>query len=165
MEVREMDNEAIEHGGVMVEITVNDKPVKILGNTATGEQIKVAAIEQGVHIERDFILWEELPDGDVREIENHEEVKLREHHKFTAVPRERHEVTVLVNEMPVKLAGHTATGAQIKAAAIAQGVAIQPNFVLQEELPNGKSRVVGDNDRVHLRNHLKFTAIAPDDNS
>ena len=160
-----MDNEAIERGEVMVEITVNDKPVKILGNTATGEKIKLAAIEQGVHIERDFILWEELPDGDVREIENHEEVKLREHHKFTAVPRERHEVTVLVNEMPVKLAGHTATGAQIKAAAIAQGVAIQPNFVLQEELPNGKSRVVGDNDRVHLRNHLKFTAIAPDDNS
>jgi hypothetical protein len=74
-------------------------------------------------------------------------------------------VTVTVNEQPVQLEGKTATGAQIKSAAIAQGVLIQPNFVLQEELPNGTSRVIGDSDVVHLRPHLKFTAIAPDDNS
>jgi Multiubiquitin len=74
-------------------------------------------------------------------------------------------ITVTVNEQPVKLQGHKATGAEIKAVAIAQGVAIQPNFVLQEELPNGTSRVVGDSDEVHLREHLRFTAIAPDDNS
>jgi hypothetical protein len=73
--------------------------------------------------------------------------------------------TVTVNEQPVKLEGQTATGTEIKAAAIAQGVRIQPNFVLQEELPNGTSRVVGDSDTVHLRPHLRFTAIAPDDNS
>ena len=77
----------------------------------------------------------------------------------------KHLVIVTVNEQPVKLQGEKATGAQIKAAAIAQGVQIQQNFVLQEELPNGKSRVVGDNDEVHLREHLRFTAIAPDDNS
>jgi len=74
-------------------------------------------------------------------------------------------VTVTVNEQPVQLEGKTATGAQIKAAAIVQGVIIQQNFVLQEELPNGTSRVIGDNDVVHLRPHLRFTAIAPDDNS
>ncbi|MDA8172839.1 MAG: multiubiquitin domain-containing protein [Nitrospiraceae bacterium] len=74
-------------------------------------------------------------------------------------------VTVSVNEQPVKLYGHTATGKEIKAAAIAQGVLIQPNFVLQEELPNGTSRIIGDNDEVHLREHLRFTAITPDDNS
>jgi hypothetical protein len=76
-----------------------------------------------------------------------------------------HVVTVSVNEQPVKLHGHEATGAEIKAAAIAQGVHIQPNFVLQEELPNGTSKIIGDSDRVHLREHLRFTAIAPDDNS
>jgi hypothetical protein len=27
------------------------------------------------------------------------------------------------------------------------------------------SRIVGDSDVVHLREHLRFTAIAPDDNS
>jgi Multiubiquitin len=76
-----------------------------------------------------------------------------------------HIITVSVNEHLVKLHDHTATGAEIKTAAIAQGVHIQPNFVLQEELPNGTSRIVGDNDKVHLREHLRFTAIAPDDNS
>jgi Multiubiquitin len=76
-----------------------------------------------------------------------------------------HTVEVTVNEQPVKLRGKSATGTQIKAAAITQGVAIQQNFVLQEELPNGTSRIIGDNDEVHLREHLRFTAIAPDDNS
>jgi hypothetical protein len=75
------------------------------------------------------------------------------------------QVVVSVNEQPVKLNGETATGAEIKAAAIKQGVHIQQNFVLQEELPNGTSRVIGDNDKVQLRDHLRFTAIAPDDNS
>ena len=72
-------------------------------------------------------------------------------------------VTVSVNEQAVRLLGHTATGEEIKAAAMT-GVHIQPNFVLQEELPNGTSRIVGDNDKVHLREHLRFTAISPDDN-
>lgn len=76
-----------------------------------------------------------------------------------------HISVVTVNEQPVKLNGEKATGAQIKAAAIAQGVHIQQNFVLQEELPNGTSKIIGDNDEVHLREHLRFTAIAPDDNS
>lgn len=76
-----------------------------------------------------------------------------------------HSVTIAVNEQPVRLPGDTATGAEIKAAAIAQGVLIHQNFVLQEELPNGTSRIVGDNDKVHLRKHLRFTALAPDDNS
>lgn len=80
-------------------------------------------------------------------------------------PDDHDHVTVTVNEQPVRLKGHSATGAQIKAAAIAQGVHIQPNFVLQEELPNGTSRVIGDSDHVRLRPHMRFTAIAPDDNS
>ena len=91
------------------------------------------------------------PDTEEREREKHQEGN--------------HTVTISVNEQPVKLPGHTATGAEIKAAAIAQGVHIQSNFVLQEELPNGTSRIVGDHDSVHLREHLRFTAIAPDDNS
>lgn len=90
------------------------------------------------------------------------ESALNEHEKHAA---DKPTVTVSVNEQPVKLHGHTATGAEIKAAAIAQGVHIQQNFILQEELPNGTSRVIGDNDIVHLREHLRFTAIAPDDNS
>ena len=74
-------------------------------------------------------------------------------------------IEVFVNGRPVSLTGPVATGAQIKNAAIGQGVAIEPNFVLQEELPNGSSRVIGDQDEVRLHPNLKFTAIAPDDNS
>lgn len=74
-------------------------------------------------------------------------------------------ITIIVNEQPVRFDHKTATGAEIKAAAISQGVHIQPNFVLQEELPNGTSRIVGDGDKVHLHEHLGFTAITPDDNS
>jgi len=73
-------------------------------------------------------------------------------------------VEITVNGKPVKVRGPTATGAEIKAAAIAQGVRIEPNFVLQE-LPNGTSRIVGDGDVVHLHPHVRFTAIKPDDNS
>ena len=79
--------------------------------------------------------------------------------------KHEHKVTVSVNEQPVTLVGKTANGAQIKAAAIEQDVHIKQNFVLQEELPNGTSRIVGDNDTVQLRPHLRFTAIQPDDNS
>lgn len=82
---------------------------------------------------------------------------------------ENQTITVTVNEQAVEIAinppDRTATGAEIKAAAIEQGVLIQPNFVLQEELPNGTSKIIGDNDDVRLREHLRFTAIAPDDNS
>lgn len=151
-----------------VTLHVNDKPVTIHGPRTSGERIKAAAIEQGVQIETSYFLWEELPNGGVQKVHNHDEVDVAEHKRFTATPDEHHdrnEVTVTVNEMPVKLRGRKATGAEIKQAAIKQGVLIQSNFILQEELPNGTSRIVGDNDEVHLREHLRFTAIAPDDNS
>jgi hypothetical protein len=153
------------HGeeGLEISVIVNEQPVKHRSVT-TGAAIKAAAIANGVLIEVDFILHEELQDGGSRIVNDGEEIHLREHHRFTAISKD-HTVTVSVNEQPVKLKGHIATGAEIKAAAIAQGVHIQPNFVLQEELPNGTSRIVGDNDKVHLRDHLRFTAIAPDDNS
>ena len=160
-----MTAELQERNGDEITLHVNEKPVKIHGPKATGELIKKVAIEQGVHIELSFFLWEELPDGNVSRVQNHEEVDVNEHKRFTATPHEHHEITISVNEMPVKLQGGTATGAEIKAAAIKQGVLIQQNFILQEELPNGTSKVIGDNDVVHLREHLRFTAIAPDDNS
>jgi hypothetical protein len=150
-----------------VEILVNDKLVVLRQQSATGRHIKETAIQQDVHIHLDDQLWEEMEDGAVKAVPDDQEVSLRHHHHFTATPPESHPkvYTISVNEMPVKIEGHLATGAQIKTAAIAQGVLIKQNFVLQEELPNGTSRIVGDVDSVHLRDHLRFTAIAPDDNS
>jgi ribosome-associated protein YbcJ (S4-like RNA binding protein) len=146
----------------LVSVFVNDQTLKLLGHMETGHEIKTAAIEQSVPIHSNFVLEEELAHGKHKIIGDEDKVQLRDQMRFIA--REP-VVVVTVNEQPVKLHGHSATGAEIKAAAIAQGVHIQQNFVLQEELPNGTSRIIGDGDKVHLREHLRFTAIAPDDNS
>ena len=74
-------------------------------------------------------------------------------------------VTIEVNDQKVEMPAGPATGLEVKEAAIKQGVNILVNFVLQVQLPNGSSRVVGDDDKVPLTEHLAFTAIAPDDNS
>jgi hypothetical protein len=146
----------------LVTVLVNELSVKLFGHTETGRQIKIAAIEQNLPIQVEFVLEERMPDGQYRIVSDDESVRLHDGLQFRAHPRY---IVVTVNEQPVRLEGHEATGAQIKAAAIVQGVRIQQNFALQEELSNGTSRNVGDNDIVHLREHLKFTAIAPDDNS
>lgn len=74
-------------------------------------------------------------------------------------------VTIEVNDHKVKMPAGPATGFEIKEAAIKQGVNILLNFVLQVQLANGSSKVVGDDDKVALIEHLSFTAIAADDNS
>lgn len=73
--------------------------------------------------------------------------------------------TIEVNSRKVEMPDGPATGHEIKAAAIKQEVAIQLNFVLQLELPDGTSQIIGDDDKVAIRDDLSFTAIAPDDNS
>lgn len=75
------------------------------------------------------------------------------------------EIRIEVNGKAVVVEDKDMTGAEIKDAAIAQGVQIQPTFVLQLEQPNGTSKVIGDTDPVRVHNHMSFTAIAPDDNS
>ena len=74
-------------------------------------------------------------------------------------------VTIEVNDHKVEMYAGPATGLEIKEAAVKQDVNIQVNFVLQVQLPNGSSKVIGDDDKVLLTDHLAFTAIAPDDNS
>ena len=74
-------------------------------------------------------------------------------------------VTVEVNDHKVEMPAGPATGLEIKQAAIKQDVKIELNFVLLMQLPNGSSKMVGDDDKVQLTDHLTFTAIAPDDNS
>lgn len=74
-------------------------------------------------------------------------------------------VTIEVNTNKVKMPGGPASGLEIKEAAIDQGVKIEVSFVLQLQLPNGTAKVIGDDDKVPLSDHLAFTAIAPDDNS
>ena len=74
-------------------------------------------------------------------------------------------VEIEVNGKKVEMLEGPASGLEIKQAAIKQGVGIQQNFVLQQEMPNGTGKVIGDDDKVVIREHLSFTAIEPDDNS
>jgi hypothetical protein len=74
-------------------------------------------------------------------------------------------VHVLVNGQPVMLRQAEATGEQIKAAAIAAGVPIQPDFVLSEVLSSGKQKIVPDDKIVHLKDGDEFWATPGDDNS
>lgn len=76
-----------------------------------------------------------------------------------------HDVTITVNEKPVTVTGPKATGLEIKQAAIAQGVQIGLDFQLSEELPNGRTRIVGDADTVTVNKNSRFDAVAGDDNS
>jgi hypothetical protein len=76
-----------------------------------------------------------------------------------------HTITISVNNQPVHVQDKVLTGMEIKEAAIAQGVAIQLDFLLSEQLGNGHARIVGDSDEVRVHEHAKFTAIAGDDNS
>ncbi len=76
-----------------------------------------------------------------------------------------HEVTVTVNNKPVTVTGPRVTGLQIKESAIAQGVQIELDFLLSEELPSGETQIIGDSDVVTVNKHSKFTAVAGDDNS
>ena len=74
-------------------------------------------------------------------------------------------VEIEVNGKKVEMLEGPASGLEIKKAAIKQGVGIKENFVLQREMPNGTGKVIGDDDKVVIREHLSFTAIEPDDNS
>lgn len=79
--------------------------------------------------------------------------------------RKREKTYVIqVNSQNVTMRERKATGAEIKAAAIAQHVAIEPGFVLSVKRGN-RYRIVGDDDRVTLHQGLDFIATHADDNS
>lgn len=77
----------------------------------------------------------------------------------------RREISIFVNEQPVRVHGPKETGLSIKEAAIAQGLPIDLGFQLIEELPDGRTQVVGNGDEVHVHEGSRFLALAPDDNS
>jgi hypothetical protein len=87
------------------------------------------------------------------------------HERATGAPTTVHPITVNVNERDVQFSVRSATGAEIKAAAIAQGVPIQADFALFEVKGQGSLKQVADDERVALHPNQKFRAVAPDDNS
>lgn len=77
----------------------------------------------------------------------------------------QHLVDVVVNTKPVQIPGPTATGVEMKEAAIAHGVQIEMSFQLSEKIGEHKTQVIGDTDTVHLHEGQVFVAVADDDNS
>lgn len=71
----------------------------------------------------------------------------------------RRKVEIKVNTKPVQISRGWHTGAEIKAAAIAQGVQIKPDFVLDLEGEGGATRVIGDDDRIFIRGGERFGAV------
>lgn len=78
---------------------------------------------------------------------------------------EQKAIRVEVNDMPVIVDKKEATGLHIKELAIAQHVPIQVGFQLIVERPGQPSKVVGDDEKIHVKTGMKFRAIPADDNS
>lgn len=72
---------------------------------------------------------------------------------------------ITVNRRSVSILGPRVTGADVKAAAMAQGVAIDAMFQLSMQEPDGKWAIVGDADTVTVNKNSVFRAVADDDNS
>jgi hypothetical protein len=83
-----------------------------------------------------------------------------------AAEQGRETVTVTVNNKPVTLPRHRATGLEIKEAAIAQGVAIELDFILTLEARDGEpARTIDDDETVTVTRESVFLANDGDDDS
>lgn len=68
-----------------VEVTVNDKPVVLVGPKQTGASVKKAAIEQDVNIKEDFVLSIELGGGKTKLVGDNEEIEVYTGERFLAI--------------------------------------------------------------------------------
>src|SRR5258706_15181304 len=90
-EAMEMNTESAEgsqqneHPPRTVTVTVNNRPVTFSAKEATGSEIKQTAIAQHVSIQADFALFEVKGQGNLKQIGDHELVKLHPHQEFRAV--------------------------------------------------------------------------------
>jgi len=75
-------------------------------------------------------------------------------------------INVTVNGHTVVFIEKKATGAQIKATAIAQGTPnIQADFLLFEKKGPDHQKQIGDDETVNFHDGQEFQAIADDDNA
>ena len=71
-------------------------------------------------------------------------------------------VEVSVNDKPVVLKSTEQTGASVKKAVIEQGVEIAEGFLLIIEQGDGKSKLVGDAEKISVRPSEQFVAVERD---
>ena len=68
-----------------VDVTVNDKPVVLIGVKQTGASIKKAAIDQGANIKEEFVLSIELGGGKTQLIGDDENIEVHDGQRFLAI--------------------------------------------------------------------------------
>ena len=68
-----------------VDVTVNDKPVVLVGVKQTGASVKKAAMEQDVNIKQDFVLSIELGGGKTKLVGDDEEIVVYADERFLAI--------------------------------------------------------------------------------
>lgn len=143
-------------------IVINDVRVTWTQAVVTGETLKRLA---RVPIDKTdlFLVRPSVPE---KLIEDEEKVDLDHRgleHFRTRLARIV-EITVNVTHK-VKIQRGIRTGAEIKTAAIAQGVPIDESFTLSQELPDGGSKVIGNDDPVRIKGGEEFLAIDDHDDS
>ena len=67
------------------DVTVNDKPVVLVGDKQTGASIKKAAIDQGANIKEDFVLSIELGGGKTNLVGDDEYIEVHDGQRFLAI--------------------------------------------------------------------------------
>lgn len=75
------------------------------------------------------------------------------------------ERTVTVNGQPVAITCERIVAADIKRAAMEQGVLIDADFVLSVEYEPRKTRIVAEEEVIEVEGSMCFVAVANDDNS
>lgn len=68
-----------------VEVTANEKPIVLEGSKQTGQNIKKAAMEQGVNIQEDFVLSRELGGGKTEIVGDNEFMEVHPNDRFVAI--------------------------------------------------------------------------------
>ncbi len=125
-----------------VTVLVNDQPVTLQKDHATGHQITVAAgLPVGLQLPG--------PGGEL--IATAERVALQENEQFTTAPKA---VKIFVNNRAVEVPGHEVTGAQIKHAA-----EVPADFKLYG--PDGTE--ITDGQTVKVKHDERFKAISGQD--
>lgn len=146
------------HEPAKLAFLVDDEWEETVESDQTGQTLRrLFALPADVELLRDFESPKDEPVADT------ERIRFADGPVFRTV---KTTITVKVNNQPVVFHRRHVTGLEIKRTAIAQGVAIKPDFVLYAMKPNGElGPVIRDDEKVNLKTCDEFRCVAPDDNS
>jgi hypothetical protein len=84
------DTELLAKKPKTITVTVNERPITFTKHKVTGLEIKQTAIQQGLAIQEDFVLFEVKGNSPLKQIGDCETIALHEGQKFCAHPMTTH---------------------------------------------------------------------------